>query len=384
MEATERGDTVADYTIPHGTTDWDTPLNDNLSDINDRLTTNESSISSLSTEVSGSLQKNANLSDLSDVSASRNNLGLGNSATLDVGTTAGTVMAGDDSRITSALQSANNLSDLASASTARTNLGLGGAATLNVGTTTGTVAAGDDSRITGALQTTGGTMSGAIAMGSHKITGLTNGSAASDAAAFGQIPTAGTGSTNFVAGNDNRVNTGYNNGSPIQGFLSWNYDPQAATSSNSLTAGTIFLHKIWLPSGTITNIGFGVNNTPSGLTSGQNFAGIYNLSGTRLAQTADQTTNWAGTGPTFKTCALSSPLTVATAGFHYVALLCNASTTVAAGASSNSTQQYFNGNTSAGSFRHCTFNTGGQTTLPSTIALASTSSTGASIWVTVW
>jgi lysophospholipase L1-like esterase len=39
-----------------------------------------------------------------------------------------------------------NLSDLNSASTARTNLGLGGAATLSVGTTAGTVAAGDDSR----------------------------------------------------------------------------------------------------------------------------------------------------------------------------------------------------------------------------------------------
>lgn len=40
-----------------------------------------------------------------------------------VGTSAGTVAAGDDSRITGAAQKSSNLSDLSSASTARSNLG---------------------------------------------------------------------------------------------------------------------------------------------------------------------------------------------------------------------------------------------------------------------
>lgn len=44
----------------------------------------------------------------------------------------------------------------------RNNLGLGDAATKNTGTAAGTVAAGNDSRITGALQTSGGTMTGKL------------------------------------------------------------------------------------------------------------------------------------------------------------------------------------------------------------------------------
>lgn len=51
-----------------------------------------------------------------------------------------------------ALAITQNLADVASPSTARTNLGLGTSATRAVGTTAGTVAAGDDSRIVGALQ----------------------------------------------------------------------------------------------------------------------------------------------------------------------------------------------------------------------------------------
>lgn len=50
------------------------------------------------------------------------------------------------------LSASNNLSDLTSITTARTNLGLGGAAVLSVGTTAGTVAAGNDSRFSGPTQ----------------------------------------------------------------------------------------------------------------------------------------------------------------------------------------------------------------------------------------
>ncbi|WP_413612342.1 tail fiber domain-containing protein [Bdellovibrio sp. HCB-110] len=49
-----------------------------------------------------------------------------------------------------------------------------GALGVSVGTTAGTVAAGDDSRITGALQKSGGMMSGAINMGSQDLTSVGN------------------------------------------------------------------------------------------------------------------------------------------------------------------------------------------------------------------
>jgi hypothetical protein len=79
----------------------------------------------------GALQKVNNLADLQSPSSARSALGLAGAAVLNVGTTAGTVAAGDDARFSSggggagSLLAANNLSDVASASTSRTNLGLG-------------------------------------------------------------------------------------------------------------------------------------------------------------------------------------------------------------------------------------------------------------------
>ncbi|CAH6661001.1 phage tail protein [Pseudocitrobacter vendiensis] len=89
----------------------------------------------------GALAIANNLSDVASTSASRNNLGLKSAAVLDVGTTAGTVAAGNDSRIVNALQKSNNLSDLTNTATARNNLGLGSAATYAAGKSSGQIPA---------------------------------------------------------------------------------------------------------------------------------------------------------------------------------------------------------------------------------------------------
>ena len=76
-------------------------------------------------------------------SANRTALGLGTLATASSITAA---------QISDSTAAGRTLLTAADAAAQRTALGLGGAAVLSVGTTAGTVAAGDDSRITGAIQ----------------------------------------------------------------------------------------------------------------------------------------------------------------------------------------------------------------------------------------
>lgn len=228
------------------------------------------------------------------------------------------------------------------------------------------------------------TMTGNIAMGSNKVTGLANGSAASDAAAFGQIPTAGTGSTNYAAGNDNRILQGLNGQeAKLQNYITWNHNPlliQGTAGAN--TSGTIYLHRVYLAQGqTVTGIGYGVQTAGATLTSGQNLIGLYDSSGNRVALTADQSTNWTSTG--YKSTNLTATYSVTTAGYYYVAFLAVGTTPPAFHQQANASQTFYNANTSAGTFNHCSDGTG-QTSLPTSITLGSTASTGVNTWVAIY
>lgn len=70
------------------------------------------------------LAKDQNLNDVPDKAKARTALQLGNSATRNVGTTSGTVAAGDDSRITGAMQKAQNGADIPNKPLFVQNLGL--------------------------------------------------------------------------------------------------------------------------------------------------------------------------------------------------------------------------------------------------------------------
>lgn len=114
-------------------------VSNNLSDIGSASTARTNlGLGTAATQASSAfLQASNNLSELVSPSTARTNLGLGTAAT---------------SNTSAFLQPSNNLSDVSSATTARTNLGLGGAAVLDVGTGAGKVAAGDDSRFAGPTQ----------------------------------------------------------------------------------------------------------------------------------------------------------------------------------------------------------------------------------------
>lgn len=106
-------------------------------------------------------------------------------------------------------------------------------------------------------------------------------------------------------------------------ILGASIDPAFATQATTVGSGILTLTQVpMLKAASVTNIVVRVTTLGSGLTSGQNLAGIYDSAGTLLASVADQSSTWTSTGD--KTMALTGgPVTInpGSAGWVWVGIL---------------------------------------------------------------
>lgn len=174
------------------------------------------------------------------------------------------------------------------------------------------------------------------------------------------------------------VGTDLSWGPTDQGFLGWTLDPAGEIGGATiLTSGTVYIGAISVRrSITITNLWCAVSVIGATLTANQSFMGLYNNSGTRLAVTADMSTDFTTTG------VKSKALTVAQAvgpGIYYVAVVSNGTTppTLARGVTTVTALAALHNqaNLTAAAARFAS-NATVQTSLPASLTMASNVTTG--------
>jgi hypothetical protein len=147
------------------------------------------------------------------------------------------------------------------------------------------------------------------------------------------------------------------------GLIAWSFDSLVLGSQSALTSGRIYFCGVDIQQpATITNVVCSIQATGSGLTSGQNFMGLMNSSGTLLSKTADQTTNFGSVTGTHS-AALAAPQAV-TPGLYWVLIL-SVGTPPSLHRSLNSNINF--GITSVAQFRFALSSAGSKTDLPDTI-----------------
>lgn len=153
-----------------------------------------------------------------------------------------------------------------------------------------------------------------------------------------------------------------------------NMAPEYATGTSALVAGTVYMARVDIASPmTFSTITTGTI-AAAVLTAAQNFAGIYDSTGTRVAVTADQSAAWAAAGE--KNMAVTAPY-VAAAGTYYVAFLSNGGTPLApmrSAANANSAA-FINHGLTVSNARWTTGPTA-QTTLPASITMGTRTLSG--------
>lgn len=164
-------------------------------------------------------------------------------------------------------------------------------------------------------------------------------------------------------------------------LIAWSFDPTISFNSTVLTStGSLHLVKVNLRyAATITNVLYQINTVGSGLTAGQSFVGVYDSTGTLRGTSASQSTAWAATTGLYTT-----PLTAsfsAGAGFYYVAFVTNGTTGPSLARTNNlaGSAATINVGLTAAAYRFAVNGTG-NTSLPASITLASSTQDGTGYW----
>lgn len=155
------------------------------------------------------------------------------------------------------------------------------------------------------------------------------------------------------------------------GLLAWSFDPACSSANGTqISVGYIYLIEVVLrQAATITKSNLVIGVAGATLTANQNFFGLYDSAGNRVALSADMSTTWNSAGN--KTVNFASSYAAA-AGRYYLALLFNGTTSpyFACGSTFGATFTPGNANLSAGSYRFARSAANGNTSLPSTITLS--------------
>ena len=163
------------------------------------------------------------------------------------------------------------------------------------------------------------------------------------------------------------------------GLIAWSAAAAVVNDIGQPSSGAIRLIKITLKrAATISNIWLTITVAGATLTASQNFVGLYTSAGTRVALSADQSSNWTSTG--VKSIALTASYSAA-AGDYFVAILSNGTTIPTFSASSSGTNPS-NVNLTGATLRFAN-GPSSQTTLPSSITMSSNTAAAAAYWVGV-
>lgn len=227
----------------------------------------------------------------------------------------------------------------------------------------------------------------AVSLNSKKITSLANGSASTDAAAFGQIPVADPTAGDIAAlGTQAAGSSGkWADGTHVHpapgwvpadnGLLAVCSELDNTVAGSVAIAGTLYLQKIPIRVAlTATNIWFLISSAGSGASTGS-FTGLYSSAGSLLSGTADIAASITATGA--KSVALTTPQSLAAGSFVWAAFLVNLATTQPTPRSiAASSPAAVNLNLAAAVLRTAVNGTG-LTALPASITPSSNTATGA-------